>query len=201
MRLVWHRLRDFVVLRIFHLDDTPHRIALGVAIGLFVSLTPTVGVQMVIGMFLATVLRANKFPAVALAWITNPLTTVPIFYFNWCVGHAVLSGAIEQDQSVREQLAAVLASVGGFAGAMSHLFDGSFWRALLTPLSAILPELLAGSLMVATVAGGAGYVLTLRGVIRYRLHRERRHAAPKTIVLERKRVAHEPPARPTRHSA
>ena len=201
MRLVWQRLRDFVVLRIFHLDDTPHRIALGVAIGLFVALTPTIGLQMVIGAFLATVLRANKFPAVALAWITNPLPMVPIVYFNWCVGHAVLSGAIEQDQSVRDQLAAVLTNVGGSVGVMSHLFDWSFWQALLTSLGSILPELLAGSLMVATVSGGAGYVLTLRGVTRYRLHRKRRHAAPETIVLERERVAHEPPARPTRHSA
>ncbi len=113
---------------------------------------------------------------------------VPIFYFNWCVGHAVLSGAIEQDQSVRDQLAAVLTNVGGSVGVMSHLFDWSFWQALLTSLGSILPELLAGSLMVATVSGGAGYVLTLRGVTRYRLHRERRHAAPETIVLERERV-------------
>ena len=34
--------------RVLTLDDTPHSIALGTAIGMFVGLTPTVGIQMVV---------------------------------------------------------------------------------------------------------------------------------------------------------
>jgi uncharacterized protein (DUF2062 family) len=75
---------------ILMLDDTPHSIALGTAIGMFVGMTPTVGVQMIIVMtiaFLARPLfRFNKVAAVLTVYITNPLTFIPVYWFNYQVG-------------------------------------------------------------------------------------------------------------------
>ena len=42
------------------LDDTPHSIALGTAIGLFIAWTPTVGIHMILVVALALLFRANK---------------------------------------------------------------------------------------------------------------------------------------------
>jgi hypothetical protein len=201
MTFAWRSMKEFVVHRILHADDTPHRIALGVAIGLFVAFTPTIGIQMVIGAVLATMLRANKIPAIGLAWITNPFTIVPVFYFNWCVGHALLFREIEPDTEVRNTIAATVAEVGGFQAAIGQIFDGSFWSKLSGPLGAIAGELVVGSLLVSTVAGLSGYLLTYRGVRRYR---ERRHAAERTretLKMQSGTVAHEPTAKPTRNSA
>lgn len=54
-------------------------IAGGIALGVFISLTPTVGAQMVISGLAAYFLRVNIPVAVACAWITNPVT-IPIIY-------------------------------------------------------------------------------------------------------------------------
>ena len=201
MSTAWIRLRQFVVYRILHIDDTPHRIAFGVAIGLFVAVTPTIGLQMVIGAMLATALRANKVLPVALAWITNPVTAVPVFYFNWLVGHALLSGNLEQNEAVRNTLSTTVAEVGGFAGAMTHLFDWAFWEKLVAPLGTIVPELVVGSVAVGLVAGLSGYGLAYWGVTRYRRLRKSRRAKRATLVLEPEPVAHEAASQRTRHSA
>ena len=74
------------------LDDPsqPHRVALGVALGMFVAFTPTIGFQMVIVLALASVLRANKLVGVPLVWISNPLTIPAIFYAGYSLGRVVL---------------------------------------------------------------------------------------------------------------
>ena len=78
-RYVWQRLKDFIVHKVLRLDDTPHRIALGVAIGFFVTWTPTIGIQMILVVALATLLKANKLVGVPFVWISNPFTIVPIY--------------------------------------------------------------------------------------------------------------------------
>lgn len=89
-RLYVHRVRRFVLHNILHADDPPHRLALGVAIGVFVAFTPTIGFQMMIAVFLAWLLRANKVVGLPVVWISNPATLVPIYYWCYCVGRWIL---------------------------------------------------------------------------------------------------------------
>ena len=42
------------------------------------------------GIFLATVFKGSKVAAMAATWISNPLTYVPIFYFNYKIGTILL---------------------------------------------------------------------------------------------------------------
>lgn len=49
------------------------------AVGMLVAFTPTTGVQMVIAGFLSWLLRANKATSVAVVWISNPITMVPMY--------------------------------------------------------------------------------------------------------------------------
>ena len=78
-RSPWQRVRHFVLHDILHADDPPHRLALGVAIGMFVTFTPTVGLQMVLVGVLAWLLRANKLVGLPVVWLSNPATVVPIY--------------------------------------------------------------------------------------------------------------------------
>lgn len=84
------QLRRFVYHNLLHADDPPHKLALGMAVGIFVALTPTVGIQMVIAGFLSWMLRANKAVSVAVVWISNPGTMVPIYWYCYRIGCAVL---------------------------------------------------------------------------------------------------------------
>jgi len=58
----------------------PHYIALGMAIGIFVSFTPTIPFHTVIGVFLAFLFKGSKSAAALAVWVSNPVT-VPFFYY------------------------------------------------------------------------------------------------------------------------
>lgn len=72
------------------LDDSSHRIALGAAIGMFIAMTPTVGIQMLLVLLLAVATRRwfrfNKVAALLMVYVSNPLTVVPIYWFSYKVG-------------------------------------------------------------------------------------------------------------------
>lgn len=64
-------------------------------IGLFMAFMP-IPLQMVVAALAAIWLRANLPLAVALCWITNPLTFAPIFYLAYRVGAATLGVSVEE---------------------------------------------------------------------------------------------------------
>ncbi len=87
----WLRILRYWYVRIVRLQDSPKAIARGVACGVFAGSFPFFGLQMIIGVVLAVLLRGNKIAAAAGTWISNPLTYVPIFAFNYQVGCLFLS--------------------------------------------------------------------------------------------------------------
>ncbi len=67
-------------------------IARGLASGVFAGWFPLFGLQTIIGVALAAILRGNKIMAAAGTWVSNPFTYVPIYYFNFQVGEWLLKG-------------------------------------------------------------------------------------------------------------
>ncbi len=96
----WGRRLQFVshkLLRgLFRLNDTPYRIAMGCSCGIFCSTLPIVG-QTFIAILLARLLMANVIASIPWSWISNPLTTLPIWYGGYRLGIWLLS---EEDQSL-----------------------------------------------------------------------------------------------------
>lgn len=74
------------------LEGSPRAIALGLAIGIVVAFSPTIGFQMIIAAFLASMVRANPAPAIMAVWITNPLTIPPIYAATYYLGRHFWSG-------------------------------------------------------------------------------------------------------------
>ena len=149
---------------IFTINDTPHSIALGTALGIFIALTPTVGVQMALAVILGTLIRANRIIAVVLCWISNPVTFLPMYYGYYWLGGKVLgidtwtfgnfSERFQDLMLTRERL--------GYIASIKQL---GFETAL---------PLWVGSLIVATVAALPAYPLVL-----VLLQRKRRRQAEK----------------------
>ncbi len=54
--------------------------------GIWISMLPIVGIQMVVVFFLALLVRANLPIIVALQWISNPLTMGPIYFADYKIG-------------------------------------------------------------------------------------------------------------------
>ncbi|MBN2294366.1 MAG: DUF2062 domain-containing protein [Pirellulales bacterium] len=167
--LVWKRLKNFFTHNVLHVDDTPHRIALGVAIGVFVTWTPTIGFQMVLTIALAWLLRANKFVGVPFVWISNPLTLVPIYMPNYLIGRWILGSEVPPPD-----FAKVVDATGGWLETV-----GTWWS---VTWHAFLP-LWLGSLLVGLALAIPSYFATYRALVIYRRklynlhlqHIERKH--------------------------
>ncbi len=63
------------------LRGKPHELALGMAIGVFIAVTPTIPFHTVLAVSLAVLLRASKLAAALGVWVSNPLT-IPLFYYG-----------------------------------------------------------------------------------------------------------------------
>lgn len=82
----------YLYLRFRRLRGTPHSIARGLACGVFAGCFPLLGLQTIMGVLLAVIFRGNKLAAAIGTWISNPLTYVPVFAFNYKIGEFLLLG-------------------------------------------------------------------------------------------------------------
>jgi uncharacterized protein len=81
------------LLRFMRLQGSPDEIAKGFALGIFIGMTPTLGLQMLIAIFFAMLLRENKIAAALGVWITNPVTAAPIYALEYETGRRMLQMA------------------------------------------------------------------------------------------------------------
>lgn len=61
------------------LNGEPRYVAMGMAIGIFVSATPTIPFQTLIAVALSFIMRGSKAAAAVGVWLSNPIT-IPVFY-------------------------------------------------------------------------------------------------------------------------
>jgi uncharacterized protein (DUF2062 family) len=76
--------------RFLKIRGHPREISLGFALGLFVGMTPFMGLQMAIGVLLASLFKWNKISAALAVWISNPLTAPFIYWMTYVLGARVL---------------------------------------------------------------------------------------------------------------
>lgn len=159
-RFIIRRLRRWFIYRVIHVDDTPHRIALGIAIGIFICWTPSMPFQMILTVALSTLLRANKFVGLPFVWISNPLTIFPVYWPSYKLGRWITGS----DTS----------GFGGLAKAFS--FSASFVervQAWWTAVWQIFWELWVGSLVIGTILAVITYFAMYRVIALYRRFRRR----------------------------
>ncbi len=65
---------------------TNKSVSTGFAIGIFIALTPTIGVQIPLIILTALFLRVNMPVALAASWVTNPLTAPVIYSLQYKLG-------------------------------------------------------------------------------------------------------------------
>ena len=86
--------RDINIKKILSLfryqNGTPLYNAKGLALGVFSGCFPFFGLQTLIGVFFAKLAKGNIFLAAIGTWISNPLTYIPLYYFNYKVGSIFL---------------------------------------------------------------------------------------------------------------
>jgi uncharacterized protein (DUF2062 family) len=74
-------------------EGSPGQRARGLAAGVFCGCFPFFGLQTLLGIGLASVVRGNHLLAAAGTWISNPFTYLPLYWFNYRVGDALMGRA------------------------------------------------------------------------------------------------------------
>ncbi len=74
------------------LSDDPKRVSRGIAIGVFIGITPTLGIHTPLSLALSMLLDGNVLAAVLANWVCNPATALPIYYFDYKIGAFLLKG-------------------------------------------------------------------------------------------------------------
>ncbi|MCB9833300.1 MAG: DUF2062 domain-containing protein [Planctomycetes bacterium] len=161
---------DRFVRPVLQLQDSPRSLALGIAMGLWVALTPTVGIQMPVVVVLGTLMRANRLAAIAMCWISNPVTLVPMYYGYYVCGLAILGREGKSYAQIKIDMAAA-ADLGN-------------WELIRYIFEVFGTPLWIGSLVIATVCALPAYPLSLRYFQRRdarRREREGLKAAPAEV--------------------
>ena len=70
----WSRGLEYMGHRVRRIPDTPHKIAIGAAMGVFMVFSPLFGLHILLAMFLAYLLRGNVLAALITTWFGNPVT-------------------------------------------------------------------------------------------------------------------------------
>ena len=144
----WRHPRKWVK-RVLSLNDTPHAKALGMAIGVFVAMTPTVGLQIVIVLTLALLTQRlfyfNKPAALLMVYVSNPLTILPIYWADYKIGTLFYEGDLTRDT---------------LADVLKYESFSQWWDALVTLFVEIGRPMLMGSLMLGSLCGVATYFIS-----------------------------------------
>lgn len=146
------------------LRDSVHAIAMGVAIGAFVSFTPLMGLHILLACGLAWVLRGNVVASVLGTAVGNPFTFPAIWLASYRTGSWLL-GRATQREGAAENLADVFLRT---EGAWYDVIVG-MWHPLIWPM-------LVGGLPLGLLAGAACYVLTRQGAGAFQAARAKRAA-------------------------
>ncbi|NEQ42172.1 MAG: DUF2062 domain-containing protein [Leptolyngbya sp. SIOISBB] len=84
------RRSRYLYLKFIRLRGHPKELARGLAAGVFAGMFPLFGVQTIMGVAIALRIKGNPLMAAAGTWISNPLTYLPIYAFNYRLGSWLL---------------------------------------------------------------------------------------------------------------
>ena len=132
---------------VLKLDDAPSRIALALAVGVFISCTPFYGLQTLVSLAVATVFRLNKAATVTGTWINLPWFAPVVYGLALHIGGLIVPDPQGVDAAAVAELLRTSSSLSA-ADVMQLLRDASV-------------ALLIGTAVVGAVAAVATYIVAL----------------------------------------
>lgn len=150
-RPVFTRIARFfklIYLKLFRINDSPQRIALGFGLGVFTGVLPGTGPLAALG--LALILRVNRASALLGSVLTNTWLSIPVFMLSIKAGSAVTR-----------------ASYQTLKGEWSLLVKDFHWKTLFDiGAYKILGPIIVGYAAVSVAIGAVAYVATL-AILKY----------------------------------
>lgn len=139
-----------MLVRLRQLEGNPHYLAMGMAVGIFVSIMPIIPFQTLIAVCLAFILRGSKSAAFLGTWLSNPLTIPLVYYVNYKLGCFLL----------------------GYQATLNNIAFDSLSQLMELGVEVFMAMMVGGA-VIGALLGVVTYFLTLRGFIV--LRRQSRH--------------------------
>ncbi|WP_333653065.1 DUF2062 domain-containing protein [Dissulfurispira sp.] len=139
-------LRDKLA-AIFSVKDSPKKIAISFAVGVFIGMSPILGLHTVLGIAAAWIFRLNKFVTIIGVYVTNPWTIVPIYTFATWFGAKLLG--------VKKIIPAID-------------WNNISFNYLLNEMSHLLLPFVFGTTLLGLLSAIAGYIIIYQAAMRSR---------------------------------
>ncbi|WP_395256149.1 DUF2062 domain-containing protein [Alienimonas sp. DA493] len=156
-KLQWWSSPRTLLNYVLGLEDTPHQIALGVAVGFFWGMTPTVGVQMMLVLAFYYCCKPffnfNVKASLVTVYISNPLTMLAIYWFDYEVGTLFVSGDLTKAE---------------LAGVLEYEGLADWWETVKDLVLRVGWPMLIGSVVVGGACALASYPITRWSVVKWR---------------------------------
>ena len=127
---------------IFHVQDTPHRIALAFGLGVFIAFSPLLGIHTGLALGLAFLFRLSRVAILAGAWTNNPWTLAPMYMAGTALGCGILGVSPESLESIDWSL-----------------HGRAFYAALWEGLRPLLVPFVVGNTVLGLIAGLLSYLV------------------------------------------
>lgn len=165
-----------IIKPLIELEGTPESLALGAAVGMFIALTPTVGIQMTLSIIVGTLINRytrwtmNRLVAVAMCWVSNPITMLPMYYIYLWLGWILTGRGWMPPMSLegwQKQFSTYLQR-----DPSQLTFLDQLKGFVMAGLGELAIPMWVGSLIIATLIAIPTYPITLAIVRRYRASKE-----------------------------
>jgi len=141
LKRVFVSIKAFYI-RFLKIRGTPEQISLGMALGLFIGMTPFMGFHTITAVAMASIFGWNKLAAGIGVFITNPFTAPVIYAFTYQLG----------------------SNITGYSdpGELASLFKDDGVIALIKSSPMIILDLLIGGMIIGIPVTVIGYFATLK---------------------------------------
>jgi uncharacterized protein (DUF2062 family) len=135
---------------LLHVEDSPSRVALAFAVGVFIAFSPLLGIHTLLAIVIAVAFRLSKPAIVVGAWTNNPWTIAPMYSAGTLVGCFVLG-----------------VSPASLSEIDWSLHGRAFYESLVDGFRPLLMPFVVGNLLLGAVAAIASF-LVLRFLLKQR---------------------------------
>ena len=170
----WSRAVSYMMHRLRRLPDRPHRIARGIAAGVFVCFTPFFGFHFIIATGIVLVIQGNILAAIIATFFGNPLTfpfiaMVSVDFGSWLLGlpgGMPLPGIVAAFADASVEMWANLAAI--FTDEVTH------WDRLHWFFRMVFMPYLVGGIIPGLICGVIAFSISHRVISRYQKGRIKR---------------------------
>lgn len=146
---------------IFKVKDSPQRIAAAFAVGVFMGISPLLGLHYIGGFFLAWLFRLNKLVTLVGVSVNNPWTIVPISTFCVWIGARIMG--------ITQVLPEVDWRQTSLMSIMGRLTDLDQFLSVVRQLMPLIKSFFVGSFVICTAAAGVSYFIIQ--ILAHRYHK------------------------------